>query len=90
MAHKWFNLAGANGNENGIRNRDKLPGQQAVLATGAPDPIGADAPGDDDGGGSMNSNARTDASRSWFSRWFGDRLRRRPRHPLRRPLNQHR
>ena len=27
MAHKWFNLAGANGNDHGIRNRDKLAGQ---------------------------------------------------------------
>ncbi|MDH5516080.1 MAG: hypothetical protein OEY45_13070, partial [Gammaproteobacteria bacterium] len=24
MAHKWFNLSGANGNENGLRNRDKI------------------------------------------------------------------
>ena len=87
-AHKWFNLAGANGNKLGIKNRDRLADRLSstqlaeahVLArawhhrhAASARSVGGSPLAGSVADVSPDAGEQEDSSPSWFSRWFGSR-----------------
>ena len=86
LAHKWFNLAGASGNENGVRNRDRLAREMTDLQlaeaqrlarvwhdmnSGAHMPRTKETPLQAAAGVPVADTDDTGAGQSRFGRWLG-------------------